>query len=102
MIIRKLKLFLGISTCLVFSLWWFGINNPSMEENFYSKEEYHQDLSQIYFDIGRHAEQRGDLNTAIRAYHIALEHMPHLAEAANRLARCMHTHQLLALRSRER
>ncbi len=89
MVIRKLKLFFGISACLVFSLWWFGINNPSMEENFYSKEEYHQDLSQIYFDIGRHAERRGDFDAAIRAYHIALEHTPHLVEAKKHLLYCL-------------
>jgi uncharacterized protein HemY len=89
MMLRKLKLFLGLGTCIVFSLWWFGVNNQSMEENFYSKEEYHQDLSKIYFDLGRSAERRKDFQAAIRAYRIALEHQPDLSEANANLSHCL-------------
>jgi hypothetical protein len=89
MVLRKLKLILGLGLCIVFSLWWFGVNNQSMEENFYSREEYHQDVSKIYFDLGRSAEQRGDVRAAIRAYRISLEHMPDFADAQKRLRLCL-------------
>jgi tetratricopeptide (TPR) repeat protein len=78
-----------MGTCIVFSIWWFGINNQSMEENFYSREEFHQDLCQIYFDLGRIAERRGDVQAAIRAYHIALEHLPNFAQASEHLYACI-------------
>jgi hypothetical protein len=89
MMLRKLKLILVMGTCIVVSIWWFGINNQSMEERFYSKEEYHQDLCQIYFDLGRIAERRGDIQAAIHAYRIAIEHLPNFLEASEHLTYCL-------------
>jgi len=79
----KIKLFLRcvdyslsiliVVCCLVFGSWWFSAESYSYEEGVYPREEFCQDICQIYSDIALLSQKRGDWNTAIETYNTALE-----------------------------
>jgi hypothetical protein len=80
---------LAIATCcIIFCMWWFGVNNQSIEDTIYPKSDYVQDLSKIYFDLGQFAEKRNDFHTASIHYKKALDVNPKLTEAQERLHLC--------------
>lgn len=74
--------------CIVFSLWWFGLNNQSLDEKVYTREAHNQDISKIYCDLGCSSEARGDWVSAINLYTTALQHTPELREIYDRLGNC--------------
>jgi hypothetical protein len=84
----KLKLATIVGSCIVFSLWWFGVNNQSIDERVYPKEEYFEDLCRVYYDLGQSAQRRHDLNAAIRHYTTALHLKPNFVAAHRKLALC--------------
>jgi len=84
----NVKLITVLSSCLVFSLWWFGVNNQSIDERVYPKEEYSEDLSRVYYDLGKSAQRRNDWSAAIRHYTTALNFKPDLMAAHQSLALC--------------
>ena len=76
----------------VFSLWWFGVNNQvttvNIAELAYTPQEYAQDMSKIYFDLGQGSERRGDFVAAVAAYQEALKHNPEAVEVQQHLKAC--------------
>jgi hypothetical protein len=93
----KVKITTVIGSCIVFSLWWFGVNNQSIDERVYPKEEYSEDLSRVYYDLGKSAQRRNDWSAAIRHYTTALNFKPDLTAAHNSLCTCQK--QFLSLAS---
>lgn len=81
---------LTVAGCgILFCLWWFGgLSNQPNDEKFYPKEDYAQDISKIYCDMGSLAEQRHDAQAAIKWYSSALFHKPDLYDACYRLSVC--------------
>ena len=87
-ILYKLKPLIIACFCIVFSLWWFGLNNQSLDEKIYTRDAHNQDISKIYYDLGRSSEGRDDLVSAIKLYSMALHHTPERQEIYNCLANC--------------
>lgn len=86
--LHRFKPLIIIICCIIFSLWWLGLNNETATERLYPKEEYAQDISKIYFDLGKISQARGDVIAAIHAYSNALHHKPDFQEAYYLLGTC--------------
>jgi len=77
-----------IAVCsIIFSLWWFGAQNFAIE-TIYTHEDFCQDISRIYNDLGDFALKRGDYSAAHNAYNIAIEHRPDHQDLYKKLELC--------------
>ena len=59
----------------------------------YTVEDFSQDTSKIYFDMGVFAQKRGDWQSAIRFYQAALDHNHSFHEAEHFLKFCLNQSQ---------
>lgn len=84
----RLKPLALATCCIIFCMWWFGVNNQSIGDTYYPKADYVQDLSKIYFDLGQFAEKRNDFNAASIHYQKALDVKPDFQEAHEQLRLC--------------
>lgn len=85
----KFKPLIIACCCIVFSMWWLGLNNnQSLDERVYSRDAHNQDISKIYLFLARSAEARGDWTYAIKLYSTVLQHLPDHQEVYEHLARC--------------
>ncbi len=84
----RLKHLALATCCIIFCMWWFGVNNQSIDDMYYPKSDYIQDLSKIYFDLGQFAEKRNDFRTASIDYKKVLDINPNHQEALERFRLC--------------
>lgn len=87
--ISKLKLSIFIGTGFILSLWLLAIRTNSIGsiEHLYSRQEYSQDLSKIYYDLGTLSHKRKDHTKAIDAYTAAIKTKPDFLEAYDALGK---------------
>lgn len=88
--IPKKKMIIFTVFCVFFSLWWFGGYNQSqsIDEYYYPHEDYANDMSKIYFDMGCFAQNRGDFASAINFYNEALRIKKDFDKAYEHLKLC--------------
>lgn len=85
--LQRFKPLIVFGCCLAFSLWWFLATNRTAE-SYYTREEYYQDLSKIYSDLGQASYERNDLKAAIDAYKEAITLDPSLLKIYDRIGIC--------------
>src|SRR5271157_2885627 len=84
----RLKHLVFICSGLFFSLWWFGGYNKSVDEQWYPREEYDEDISKVYFDLGNAAYKRNDFTAAIKHFNTTLLNKCDQLEAYDKLGIC--------------
>ncbi len=80
-----LILVLGYAVLTILSPYVF---DPRAGENLYTIKEWNEDMSKMYFDMGRFSQKRRDFKSAIRAYTTALEKNPYFLECYENLGLC--------------
>src|SRR5271154_2057772 len=63
-----------------------------MDES-YTVQDFSQDASKIYFDLGCFAQKRGDFTAAIKFYQAALSHKDNFHDAVHHLKLCLELEQ---------
>jgi tetratricopeptide (TPR) repeat protein len=82
---RNFKLLLFVCST-VFCLWWFvGFKSTEASLSEYPRQDYVQDVSKIYFDLGCTAQKRNDHKAAFEYFEKALEINPDHIEAAQKI-----------------
>ncbi len=79
-------------SCVVFSFWWFGLNNQSSDDVLYSKQDHAYDMCKIYCDLGMIAERRSDWEGALRVYSKALQYQSDDKNVLERMVFCYTQH----------
>ena len=88
-LLQKLRFPAVILSGVLFISWSFVSNlKRNAVEDMYTLQDYLQDSSKIYFDLGRAAQNRGDYENAIKFYRIVLNHKPDHTEAHHNLTLC--------------
>lgn len=84
---NQYKVSLFVICCVILVLWILSPSRKRMEA-LYTQEEFNQDISKLYFDLGQLSQKRGDYQKAIAPYATALEHNPNDLEIYDHLGYC--------------
>jgi len=72
---------------LVACVWLFMPFFKSSEQG-YTIHEFNEDMSKIYYDLGNFSLRRGDFQSAIKSYSIALAHNPEHSTCIKNIELC--------------
>lgn len=96
MIITRLKLYVLLGASAILFAWLIVptvlVNSKKLD---YSREDFSHDIGKIYYDLGLAAQQRNDLQQAIKHLTIAQEHLPNNHDIQVRLTWCQKRLQAL-------
>lgn len=87
----RLRIPLLITASVVAYLWVIPslfFYQPPLE-TLYSINDFHQDISKMYCDLGKFSQQRKDFNNAIKAYTRAIETNPAFLDCYEYLGTCL-------------
>jgi tetratricopeptide (TPR) repeat protein len=84
---------LGSLLFVAWSLFSRSKKNRTELEEMYTVQDFSQDASKIYCDLGLFAQKRGDFKTAIKFYQIALSHKDNYQDAVSHLKLCLDLEQ---------
>ena len=54
----------------------------------YTIHDFNEDMSKVYYDLGRFSQRRGDFQSAIKSYTLALAHNPEHSICMNNIEIC--------------